>query len=144
MAEEQRSFFQDEPAIADTQAIVTPLLVPSKIVLSEPIKVDIGVYRGDSGSFQITVKDNVGAPIDVSSATWDADIRINAAAPVVITNFEIVPVGGDTSSVMVILPSENSELINLPCVYDIEMRLGGTVSTLVYGAITVTQDVSRP
>jgi hypothetical protein len=144
MPEEQRSFYQDQPVAATQAAEVTPLLVPSKITLSKPIKVDIELYRGDSGSFRITVTDEFGGPIDISSATWDADIRLNVSSPTVITNFEIVPVGGDISTIEVVLPPENSELISTPCVYDIEMRMGTAVSTLVYGAITVTADVSRP
>jgi hypothetical protein len=143
VTDDPRSFFAVKTSSAPE---VTPMAVgPSSIKLSEPTKVDISVYRGDSGSFRITVsEDVVGTPIDISAATWDADIRIKAIDPLTISNFEIVPVSGDTSSVDVVLSPENSELLSATCVYDIEMTLGGEVKTLIYGTITVTQDVSRP
>jgi hypothetical protein len=145
MPEEQRSFFQDEAVAATQAAMVTPMAtVPSKITLSKPIKVDIEVYRGDSGTFRITVTEPDGSPADLTGATWDGDIRLSAGAPAVITNFDIQPTVGDPSSIDVILSSEKSELLSGACVYDIEMRLGTVVTTLITGSITITQDVSNP
>jgi hypothetical protein len=139
MTTEQKSFF----ASPTQQVEVTPLVVPSLIVLSAPLKVDLSVYRGDSGGFRISVKDNLNAPVNVSTATWDGDIRLTAVAPTVLTSFTIVPVSGDTSSVDVELSPASSALLSANCVYDIEMTLNGKVTTLIYGAIAVTQDVSR-
>lgn len=115
----------------------------STIPLSGPMQVHLSVYRGDSGRFRITVMDIEGNPIDVSAATWDSDIRIKATDEETITSFTIVPVAEDTSSIDVILDATKSRLLTGSCVYDVEMTLNGEVSTLVYGNITVTQDVSR-
>ena len=145
MANEQRSFFAS-PAqqLAPTQQVAPSLqAVSSSIILSEPTKVDLDVYRGDSGRFRITVKDSVGAPIDITAATWDSDIRLNSTSPTVITNFDIIPVVGDPSSIDVVLTPENSALLTTNCVYDIEMAVTSTVTTLISGSIKVTQDVSR-
>lgn len=139
MVMQQHSFFT-EPS---PPVVAVPLAAPSSIALSGPVKVDLSVYRGDSGAFRITVKDPDNQPVDVSAATWDADIRLNANAETVLTNFDIVPVTGDTSSVDVILSAADSALLSGPCVYDVEMTLAGKVTTLIAGAISVTQDVSR-
>ena len=115
------------------------------IKLSSPVKVDLSIYKGDSGRFRITlIPPAESDPVDISAAAFDADIRIEAADPVGISSFEVVPVDGDPASIDIILSATESE--NLPdhCVYDVEMRVGDEVSTIVYGSITVTQDVSRP
>lgn len=115
------------------------------LILSDPTKVDLVVYKGDSGSFRIKfVAEEEDPPIDVSLATWDADIRLKAGDAEPIMSFDIVPVVGDVSSVDVILTSEKSEQLPKAAVYDVEMRLDGEVSTIVYGSVTVKQDVSRP
>jgi hypothetical protein len=115
------------------------------LVLSEPLVVDLKVYRGDTGGFRITVTDSEvpPGPVDVSTATWDADIRLKATDATVITSFDVVPVTGDVSSVDVKLPSDKSYMLDGNCVYDVQMTLDGNVYTLVGGKITVTQDVSR-
>lgn len=114
------------------------------IVLSQPMKVDLSVYKGDSGQFRITVSDNFGSPVDLTGATWDGDIRVKAIDTTLITSFDITPTPGDISSIDVSLPASKSELLIGSCVYDIEMREGEVVTTLIYGTISVTQDVSRP
>lgn len=117
---------------------------PSVVVLSAPTKVDLAAYRGDTGQFRITVTDTGGNPVDLSGSTWDGDIRVKANDPTVVTSFTITPVAGDTSSIDVILSATESELLTPgTLVYDIEMRKVGAVTTLIYGNLVVTQDVSR-
>ena len=117
----------------------------STINLSSPTRVDLSVYKGDSGRFRITFVPQEGEdPIDISGATWDADVREKAVDTAVITSLDVIPVDGDVSSVDVILTSENSELLPNYCVYDVEMRTGDEVVTIIYGSVNVRQDVSRP
>lgn len=117
---------------------------PSVVVLSAPMKVDLAAYRGDTGQFRITVTDPGGNPVNISTYTWDGDIRLKATDPTPITNFTITPVAGDTSSIDVKLSITQAELL-VPgtLVYDIEMRSPTAVATLIYGNLVVTQDVSR-
>jgi hypothetical protein len=143
---EQRSFrsVQPEPALAPTP-MLAPSLMAASVELSGPLELDLSIYRGDTGRFRITVTNEDLSPADISGATWDADIRTTANSPTVITNFDVVPVIGDDSSVDVILDETNADLLTAGTLtYDVEMRLGGEVITLVAGTITVTQDVSRP
>jgi hypothetical protein len=140
-ATEQKSYFAKASEQA-TEAL--PTVVSPHLILSGPTKVDLTVYHGDSGRFRVVVKDDANVPIDLTGYTFDADIRTKATDPVVITNFVITPVAGVPSSFDVILTPESSELLTGPCVYDIEIRKMDTVTTLIYGAITITQDVSRP
>jgi hypothetical protein len=133
----------DEQPQAQAAGSVSTRDTTGSITLSQPIKIDLKVYRGDSGRFRVTVRDPSGNPIDISTATFDGDIRVKATDVATITSFDIVPVAGDPASIDVMLSSTNSALLTGPCVYDIEMTLSGLVTTLVTGNIVVTQDVSR-
>jgi hypothetical protein len=109
------------------------------------MRVNISVYRGDSGRFRLAIGDSLGAPIDVSTATWDADIRLQADDPTTITEFdvEMVTTVTDNNTIDIILDATKSAMLPASCVYDLEMTLAGEVTTLIYGTITTTYDVSR-
>lgn len=131
------------------RSVAAPRAAPTVVVLSSPTQVNLAVYRGDTGQFRITVKDSGGNPINISTALWDADIRVKASDAAPLANFTIVPVVADTSSIDVKLSQlESDKLTAGTLVYDIEMRTGTApnqaVLTLIYGTLTVTQDVSRP
>lgn len=114
------------------------------LVLSSPMEVDLELYKGDTGKFRVTFKNENGTPINVSTATWDADIRVNAADAATVASFTVTPVGGDTSSIDVSLTNVLSATLPLGNLfYDLQMTLAGVVTTLIYGAVIVKQDVSR-
>lgn len=112
---------------------------------TQPQQLDLCAYRGDSGRLRLTITEADGVtPIDVSSATWDADIRKTADDDVVAGSFEVVPVAGMTNAVDVILTAPvSAALDDSPYVYDVEMTMGVEVTTLLVGTLTVTKDVSR-
>ena len=117
----------------------------SLLVLSAPMQVDLAIYKGDTGKFRITVTDDAGAPVNISTATWDGDIRVNAAdAGTPVASFTVTPVGGDTSSVDVSITAVLTAAFTLPTYfYDLQMTLSGVVTTLMNGSVIVSQDVSR-
>jgi len=114
------------------------------LCFTQPDELDLCVYRGDTGRFRIQVTEaDLVTPIDITSATWDADIRRTADGALV-GSFDVVPVEGTVNAVDVFLNAELSELLNEPpYVYDVEMTIGTEVITLLYGDLTVTKDVSR-
>ncbi len=62
---------------------------------------DLSVYRGDSGRFQVTVTEADGTtPVDISAATWLADIHTVDDAP---RRVRIEPLAGQPHIVEVIL-----------------------------------------
>lgn len=117
-----------------------------EMTLTEPTEVDIIAYRGDSGRFRITVTDNEDPPnpIDISGMTWDADIRLKKNDDEVLASFDVVPVTGQPQSVDVILTKEEAAKLPKKSYYDVEMTNGTARTTLVYGEIKATEDVSRP
>jgi hypothetical protein len=124
--------------------VINALASPTDIAFSEPVPVNIKVYRGDSGRLRIAVKDADGSPINVSAATWDADIRDTADAVTVVAQLTMTPVSGQTNAIDVVLSAtESLKLIAAKYVYDVQMTLNTEVQTLIAGEITVTKDVSR-
>ena len=140
MALEQKSFYGNVERLHSPKP---EQLAETKVPLSGPLKMDFEVYRGDTARFRITLKNSDSTPFDATGAVWDADIRLNQTSSTPLTKFEITPVVGDPSSIDVFLSGPNSDLLIASCVYDIEMRISEDVITILGGAITVTQDVSR-
>lgn len=116
----------------------------STVQMSQPVPTDLWVYRGDSGRFQVNVTEADGTtPVDISAATWLAEIHTPDDAPA--GQFTIEPLAGQPHIVEVVLDAATSaSLVEPSYVYDVEMTLGGEVTTLIRGTITVEADVSRP
>jgi hypothetical protein len=130
--------------LSRTGLTATPRASSGPLCFSQPARVDICIYRGDSGRMRVTVKEPDGTPIDVSAATWDCDIRINPDDAAVVLSIEVVPVPGVPESVDLILHAEDSALLDEDGWWDLEMTLGDSVHTLLYGKVELTKDVSRP
>ena len=84
-----------------------------------------------------------GAPIDVSAATWDADVRATVDDTVTIMSLLVQPVAGTPSAVDVILSATDSADLPAEAVWDLQMTLGVEVTTILAGKLTTTLDVSR-
>ena len=113
------------------------------IAFSEPAHLDLVAYRGDSGRFRVNVTDVDDAPLDVTAATWDCDVRVTVDDPTVIATLDVEPVAGTPSAVDVVLTAEASAVLPKTAVWDLQMTLGGDVVTLLAGKVTTTLDVSR-
>ena len=120
-----------------------PLATLPAVAFTDPIKMDLTVYRGDSGRFRVNVVDDTATPVDVTTATWDCDIRATADNPTVIVSLDVEPVAGTPSAVDVILAPADSALLPAAAVWDLQMTLAGEVVTLLAGKVTTTLDVSR-
>lgn len=114
-----------------------------QVALSQPMEVDLIVYRGDTGQMRVTVTTTDGSPVDISAATWDCDIRVSADDPTTVANLTVTPVSGTPESVDVFLPANESADLDDTYVWDLQMTLAGEVKTLLAGTVTVVKDVSR-
>lgn len=115
------------------------------VCFSDPSILDLCIYKGDTGTFRVTVAYSDGSAIDVSLATWNAEIRTPDG--VLVGDLVVTPVAGQPNQINVSIPSSVSNLLPLPPVipvWDLEMTLSGQVQTLLAGTVTVTKDVSRP
>ena len=127
------------------------VLPPSEVApvcFTKPGVVDICIYRGDSGRIRVRVTDTLGTPVDVSTATWDCDIRLTPDSTEVLCSPDVVPVPGIPNAVDVVLTAECSAGIDMPPdvdgYWDLEMTKDGEVTTILAGKVLLTKDVSRP
>jgi len=137
------TFSRSALGLQDFEPDIEPL---AATCFTQPQLLDLCAYRGDSGRFRVSVTDaTTQGPIDISAATWDADIRKTADDTELAGTFTVEPVAGQTNSVDVILTAAVSATLDAPpYVWDLEMTLGTEVTTLLTGGLTVTKDVSRP
>ena len=122
-----------------------PLAGPAEVTFSTPHQCDLDVYRGDSGVFRVAVTDATGAPVDVSAATWDCDIRKEPDALEALATLTVTPVPNATGQVQVTLTATESAKLppGGPWAWDLQVTMGTQTQTLVAGAVNVTADVSR-
>ena len=109
--------------------------------VSDPLPVDLFIYRGDSGRFRVAVTDPAGNPLDISAATWRCDVRSNPDAQTTIVSFTVNQ--AEPAIVEVVVDALKSALLVDQSVWDLEMTLGGEVQTLMAGTVHVHKDVSR-
>lgn len=114
--------------------------------LSDPAEIDLHIYRGDTGLFQVHLIYPDGNPIDISTATWDCDIRASTDAATPLASLTVTPI--DVNTVELMLDAATSQLLTSGLVWDLEMRFVGAdgplVQTLIRGVVYVEKDVSRP
>lgn len=129
------------PSVGTRGVTTGDLTGATDIVISDPLPVDLYVYRGDSGRFRVSITDPDGGPLDVSAATWDCDVRSAYDAEPAIVTLDVNPI--DASTVEVVLDALSSALLVDQSVWDLEMTLNGEVQTLLAGVVHVHKDVSR-
>lgn len=112
-----------------------------RVVFTDPLPVDLYVYRGDSGRFRVAVTDPDGNPLDISSATWDCDVRVNYDATESLISLDVNPIDANTIEV-VLTPPMSTLLVDL-AVWDLQMTMNGEVQTLMAGLVHLHKDVSR-
>ena len=119
------------------------LMAVGEVCFTSPTPYDLCAYRGDSGRFRVTLTEADGTtPVDVSTATWDCDIRKTADDTILAGSMTVELV--DDNVVDVILPADlSAQLVDPPYVWDLQMTQGVEVTTLLAGTLTVTPDVSR-
>lgn len=111
---------------------------------SLPLQVDLTLYRGDDFFLDVEVTDSGGAPFDLTGYTAAAQIRATAdAADPPAASFDPVIAG---STIHLHLP--HGEATGLPTpngAWDVQITdATGIVTTLAFGAVTTTPDVTRP
>lgn len=108
-----------------------------------PVVVDLVLYRGDDFYLDVTVTDTGGGPFDLTGYTASAQVRVSAdtADPPAATFTATIAAN------VIHLHLANVAAAGLPPlgVWDVQITdAAGVVTTLAYGAVTTTPDVTRP
>jgi hypothetical protein len=101
------------------------------------------IYRGDTFAFQMTLKTGTSTYLNITDATFIAQIKEKGKTTVAAT-FAVTKENLLGGLIKVTLTStESAKLIaNKSYVYDVEMTIGTNKTTILTGPILVTADVS--
>jgi hypothetical protein len=112
--------------------------------MATPAKYDIQIRIGDSESFNFTLQDDNGAPINLGASTFQAQIRSSAAATSTIASFSTAVTSTGAGTFYISLSSgTTAALTPTNGVWDLQQNLSGTITTLIAGDVRIVQDVTR-
>lgn len=111
-----------------------------------PSNYDLEIYKGDLLTFTITLKDSLSVPVDISSSTPSAQIRIDYNDPSPIDFICTMPNGGTDGLVEIKLSSAVTATLfsESSYIWDFQMTdSSGENRTYLTGDILVHEDVTR-
>jgi len=114
----------------------------SQSVGTLPAQVDLVLYRGDDFYLDITVTDTGGGAVDLTGYTATAQVRLSTESSEILATFV-----GTTAANVVHLHLDDPEASKLTAdaVWDVQVAgPSGDVTTLAFGAVHATPDVTRP
>jgi hypothetical protein len=126
---------------AARQQIAVDMQAAGVTVGTLPAVVNLILYQGDD--FYLHVNVNPGTPpVDLTSYTAKAEIRSTPGASTVIATFTATIVDSDTVGLH--LPAAQADLVSVPAFWDVQVTdVLGAVTTLAYGTVTPTKDVTK-
>lgn len=108
---------------------------------SLPAQVDLLVYQGDDLLLSVTVDNPGEIPADLTGYTARAQIRPSAPSAVVLAEFTTAIAANVIS---LTLTAEVTSTLTRNAAWDLQITSpGGVVTTLAYGVVKVTKEVTR-
>jgi len=114
---------------------------------------DIVAQRGDNEVYDLTVVDAAGARIDLTSATLkftvktsskDKEFIVQKTTGSGITNLDQSSPTTKGKATIALLPADTAKLLAPKTLYfDVEMTVGGVVTTVVSGDFSLVADITR-
>jgi hypothetical protein len=105
---------------------------------------DISIYKGDSYTHEVRIKNSANTAINISGRTYRAQIRKTKSSETIIQTFTTTISNAAAGTLNITLSSGTTSNINTGIYYyDLEETNGSTVTTLMGGKITVIGEVSR-
>lgn len=113
-----------------------------------PQKIDLKIYRGDDVCRTFRLKDEIGAPLDLSQYTaFAAHIKKDKNQTVILAELSFDATESDLATGKIVLTLDAADTLTLPRVawYDFQFQnADGKIITPFYGNILVEKDVSNP
>lgn len=113
---------------------------------------DLYVEQGSTFSRTITLKDSLDAPINLTGYTARGAIRTGATSPTVVAEFTMTISAPLTGVILMSIPADETALIPTTgekfdkvakYVYDAEIEIGGAVTRILNGSVTVSPEVTK-
>lgn len=109
-----------------------------------PATLDIDMVQGDTYVNTITFVDENGTGIDYSAATFAAQVRPTYKSPnTEMQAFDVNVTNAATGIIVITLLNTQTRTLPTECVWDFQITIGGTPTTLLAGSVNVQRDVTR-
>lgn len=105
---------------------------------------DITIYKGDSYTHQINIRNSANSAINIAGRTYVSQIRKSKASETVVASFTIEITNAANGVLTMSMTASTTSNINTGIYYyDLQETNGSTITTLMGGKVTVTGEVSR-
>jgi len=112
--------------------------------MSSPANYPLTVRIGDTETITLNLQDANGTAINVTGRTYAAQIRSTADSTTVLASFTCAISNAAGGVVTATLPAATTAALTPGvAVFDLQETNGATVTTLLAGPVTITQDVTR-
>lgn len=107
------------------------------------------LYRGDDHGLQLTIKDDLDQPVDITGWVFKASLRLNpytdsGEAGVSVSTGALAGTNATNGIVEILLPHAQTEnLVPGSYFFDIQREAYDTVKTVLSGRVLVKVDVTR-
>jgi hypothetical protein len=107
------------------------------------VEQELTVFQGDDYTITLNFTDQAGDPADVSDRYFRAQVRSRRdSAAQLLADFVVDDNDAATGVVVLTLDAATTAELRRDCVYDIEQTVGGLTTTLFYGMVRLTRQVT--
>ena len=105
---------------------------------------NITIYKGDSYTHQINIKNSSNIAINITGRSYSSQIRKAKSSESIVATFSTTITDASNGVLMMSLASGQTSGINTGIYYyDLQETNGSIITTLIGGKVTVTGEVSR-
>jgi hypothetical protein len=109
-----------------------------------PANLPINIRIGDTETISVAIQDSAGAPVNITGRTYAAQIRSTTDSSTVLATFTCAIVSGAGGTLTASLSASTTAALTAGLgVWDLQETNGTTVTTLLAGSVTISQDVTR-
>lgn len=109
-----------------------------------PANLPLNIRIGDTETISVAIKDSTGAAINITGRTYAAQIRTTTDAATALATFSCSIVSGAAGTLTATLSATTTAALTAGLgVWDLQETNGTTVTTLLSGSVTISQDVTR-
>jgi hypothetical protein len=109
-----------------------------------PANLPLTIRIGDTETISVAIKDSTGAPVNITGRTYAAQIRTTTDAATALATFSCSIVSGAAGTLTATLSASTTAALTAGLgVWDLQETNSTTVTTLLSGSVTISQDVTR-
>jgi hypothetical protein len=109
-----------------------------------PANLPLNIRIGDTETISVAIKDSTGAAVNITGRTYAAQIRTTTDAATALATFSCSIVSGAAGTLTATLSATTTAALTAGLgVWDLQETNGTTVTSLLAGSVTISQDVTR-